>query len=181
MSTVDESKDATSAATPRPAVADHFAAVLLGRIDVVLAGLVVLFAFVVALFPARNSDFLQQLSTGRLIVEGKYSFGSDPFTVAGDQTGWVNHSWLYGLLSYLIYRIPVFGPEALVVLKAFLLAGVALIMLLMSRRPDKRLFPPIVITALAVLSISAQVPLNPVVMSYLFLALTLFLLEYHCL
>src|SRR5262245_20715995 len=132
MGTANQSKSAASA--PQPAAATRLATALLNRIDVLLAGLVILFAFLAALFPARNSDFLQQLATGRLIVEGQYAFGSDPFTLAGDQTGWVNHSWFYGLVSYLIYRIPAFGPEALVILKALLVATVAFIMLLLSRR-----------------------------------------------
>src|SRR5262245_56871767 len=178
MGTNDKSKDVAATSTPRPAATIHRATILLDRFDFVLAALVILFAFLVAFFPARNSDFLQQLATGRLIVEGKYSFGSDPFTVAGDQTGWVNHSWFYALTCYLIYRLPGVGPELVVVVKALLVACMATVMLLLRQRPGQRLYSPLVITALAVLSVSFHVPLQPVILSYFFLALTLFLLEY---
>ena len=175
MATADETKPAVSEPTATPGAQSG---VLLARLDFLLAGLVVLFAFVVALFPARNSDFLQQLATGRLVAQGQYSFGADPFTVAGDKTGWVNHSWLYGLVSYLLYQLPRIGPELVVVLKALLVACVAGLMLRLGRRPGQTLYIPAVVTALAVLAISPRVFLQPVVISYLFLALTLCLLEH---
>src|SRR5581483_4786020 len=152
-------------------------AALLQRLDVLLAIFVLAFAFLSASFPVRNSDFLQNLAVGRLMAHGEYRFGSDPFTVAGDHSGWVNHAWLFGLITYAVYQIPQIGPAAIVVLKGLIVTALAGLMLLVSRRPGQRLLVPALVTGLAVLAISPRLFMQPVLLSYLFLALTLWLLD----
>src|SRR5204863_35225 len=61
--------------------------------------------------------------------------------------------------------------------KALLVAGTAALMLRAGHNPGQRLWVPALVTALAVLAISARVFLQPAVVSYLFLATTLWLLE----
>ena len=50
------------------------------RMDRALVVLVVALAALLAFFPIRNSDIFQHLATGRLLVQGQYHFGADPFT-----------------------------------------------------------------------------------------------------
>src|SRR4051794_26335178 len=89
-------------------------------LDGTLLVLLLAFAFLCASFKATNPDLLMHLATGRLITEGNYKFGSDPFTFTSQGT-WVNNAWLFDLGAYLVHSIPPAGV-VLVVLKALLVA-----------------------------------------------------------
>src|SRR5262249_51799157 len=67
--------------------------------DAVLVGVLLVFAFVVASFKAANSDLFMNLATGRLIVQGGFDWGADPFTF-GSEGRWVEHSWLFDVITY---------------------------------------------------------------------------------
>ncbi|HWG41956.1 MAG TPA: hypothetical protein VN688_04160 [Gemmataceae bacterium] len=149
---------------------------LCGRLDGSLVVLVLVFAFLVASFPVTNPDFFGQLATGRLLAHGDYHFGVDPFTYSSDGTYWVNHSWLFALMVYALYQIPVIGGAAVVVCKALLVTVLAAILLRSSRRAGQSLWIPAACTALAILAISTRFYLQPFYLSFLFLALTLWLL-----
>src|SRR6266851_5253618 len=69
-------------------------------LDRALVVLVLGLAFLSASFPIHNSDFLMHLGTGKLLSEGKYPLGEDPFSANTLGVRWVNHSWLLDLLSY---------------------------------------------------------------------------------
>src|SRR5205814_1488913 len=102
-----------------PPSPERFAQTLF-RLDAVLVVLVLLFAFLVASFPVYHGDFFLHAATGRLIAQGKYTFGEDPFTFTAPGR-WVNHSWLYDFIIYAVYQIPRIGGAAVVVLKALLI------------------------------------------------------------
>jgi hypothetical protein len=145
--------------------------------DLVLIGVVLVFAFLAASFAVRNSDFWLHLASGRLLAEGRYPFGADPFAFTTEDHYWANHAWLFDLPLYLLcIRLgeQVGGP-VLVVLKALLVSLLALI-LLSVRRADSRMGWPAACTLLAVLAMSPRLLLHSTCLSYLFLALTLWLL-----
>lgn len=148
------------------------------RLDAVLVGLVLVFAFLSAAFSIRNSDFFQYIATGRLIAQGEYAFGNDPFTFVAEDVRWVNHSWLFSFFLYKIYNLGPAGATILIVLKALTIAGIAAILLDLSRKPGQRWLIPASCTAVAILALSTRVLLQPVVVSYLFLALTLLVLRW---
>jgi tetratricopeptide (TPR) repeat protein len=149
-------------------------------LDALLVALVVAFAFLVASFRASTSDVLMDLATGRLIANGEFTFGQDPFSFTTEGVRWVNHSWLYDWALYLIHGEPdqtsPARQAALIVLKALAVAALAVLLLLTGRRPGQSLWIPASLTALAVLAVSARALLQPACISYLFLALTLYLL-----
>jgi tetratricopeptide (TPR) repeat protein len=147
-------------------------------LDGLLVALVLLFAFLVASFAVYNSDFFRQLATGRLLAEGKYTFGADPFTWGSGDAYWVNHSWLFALLVYGIYRIPEIGGAAVVVCKALLVTALAEVLMRVGRRHGRPLWIPAACTALAVLALSPRLILTPTCVSYLFVGLTLWLLRH---
>ena len=66
----------TVGSPPAPAEAPRS----LRSFDALLAVCVVLFAFLAASFPARNSDLWLHLAAGRLLAKGEYAFGSDPLS-----------------------------------------------------------------------------------------------------
>jgi hypothetical protein len=135
--------------------------------------LVLALAFLSASFPIRNSDLFLHMGTGKLLVEGKYTFGTDPFSVNPPDAAWVNHSWLFDVGSYGLFSAT--DAEGLVLFKAMLVVALACVMLLI-RRAGQPLWVPAVCTALALLAISTRMLFQPLVLSYVFLALTLFIL-----
>ncbi len=157
-------------------------------LDRLLMGLTLLLALVVASAPARNSDLWMHLAAGRLIAHGTYQFGVDPFTYSGAGLYWVNHSWLYDLVSYALFQS--LGGWALVALKAGLLTGLAMILLFLGRpmrMPAEESageeggatagpWAAVLCVALAILAMGPWTALQPVCVSYLFLGLTLWLL-----
>jgi hypothetical protein len=147
----------------------------LAGFDLFLAAGVVVFAFVISSFAVKNSDFWQHLATGRLIAHGDTAtlFGKDPFSYTGEGRTWVNHAWLFDLITYLVYSA--LGGPGLVVVKALLVASTAA--LLMTIRPAAQgLWFAVVLTGLALLAMAPRLLLQPTLASYFFLTLTLFLL-----
>jgi len=180
---------APSPAPPDLAIAER-RRLLLG-LDRVLVVLVLGLAFLLASFAVRNPDFYRDIALGRLLVQGQYRFGSDPFTwgsepnswvnaLTGEKVVWVNHSWLFAVLVYglfLIPPIPYVAASAVVVFKALLVTALAALMIRVGQRGGQRWFVPALCTALALLVLSPRLFLQPVIVSYLFLGVTLWLLE----
>jgi tetratricopeptide (TPR) repeat protein len=142
-------------------------------LDVLLIGAVLSFAFLVASFAARNSDLWLHLAGGRLLAQGRYQFGVDPFAYTTEGVYWTNHAWLFDLFLYLSYSW--LGGAALVVLKALLITLLAALMLSL-RRPHSRMGIPAFCTLLALLAMSPRLLLHSTCLSYVFLGLSLWLL-----
>ena len=122
-----------------------------------LVALVCLFAFLLASFPARNSDVWMHLAAGKRIADGALVFG-----VLGDQT------WIYDLLNYSLYRIA--GGGGIVFFKAILVVALSLV-LFRSSKAGRGWNIPVFCTALAVLTMSMRLHLQPATVSCLMLAL----------
>jgi hypothetical protein len=147
-----------------------------GYLDAVLVALVLAFAFLTASFPAANGDFFRHLATGRLIAQGQYQFGVDPFTFSAGGDYWVNHSWLFALLVYGLYQLPSIGGAAVIVFKALCVTALAEVMLRTGRRAGQSLWIPAACTVLALLAASTRFYMRSDFLSFLFLAVTLWLL-----
>jgi hypothetical protein len=148
------------------------------RLDLLLAVAVIALGFLVASFRAANSDFLRHAAAGRLLAEGHYSFGSEPFTWGASGQSWVNTSWLYDLISYLLYQGSETGGIVVVVLKAAGVAFLALLMLRVARTAGRPLFLPACCVGLALLAFSPYALLQPSCLSAVFLGATLWLLRH---
>lgn len=149
---------------------------MLRGLDGLLAVTAVALAFLMASFAARNSDLWMHLAAGRLIANGQYSFGTDPFCYGTENLRWVNPAWLTDWLMYQAYAR--FGPDSLVVIKAGLLAALAVVML---RAGRPRTGPAAgwvsaVLVGLAAVASAPRWLLQPVVASYLLFGITLLLL-----
>ena len=131
------------------------------------------FAFLLASFPARDADVWMHLASGRSLARGDLSAlrAADP--VEGLGTG---RTWLYDLLSYGLYTL--FGGAGLVAVKALLVAGLAVVVLLLSRAgPEWR--TAAACTALALLATGTRLSLQPSTVSLLFFALALWFLRFR--
>ncbi|HBI41923.1 MAG TPA: hypothetical protein DDY78_03575 [Planctomycetales bacterium] len=146
-------------------------------LDGLLVFVVLLFAFLTALFPVYNSDFFLHAATGRLIAHGHYQIGVDPFAFTTQGAVWINHHWLYDLIVYLLYASSTAGGTILIVLKALMIAALAEVMLRTAREPGRSLWIPAACVGLAVLTLSPRVFLQPVCVSFFFFGLTLWLLH----
>jgi hypothetical protein len=163
----DASRSVPMTAAPTPA--------WLGKVDLALLGLILVLSFLVGSIPAHNPDVWTNLATGRLIAGGGYlPTGVDPFSCSTGDVAWVNHSWLYDLTLYLLYRG--LGAAGVVVVKALLLVGIALLMM-RTRQRDTHLFLAVICLTLAVLALSLRAFLQPALVSCLFLAATLYVLN----
>ncbi|MFO0876962.1 MAG: hypothetical protein U0840_06280 [Gemmataceae bacterium] len=148
----------------------------LGWLDALLALLVVAFGFLCGSFRAANSDLFQHLAAGRTILKEGLFMARDPFSFAAEGT-WVNHSWLYDVVSYLLYSgNEQWGGAVLVVIKALMTALASWFMLRAATRPGQGRWLPAVLVVLAVLAMSPRLLLQPVVVSILLLALLFSLL-----
>lgn len=140
--------------------------------DALLVGLVLTFAFLAASFTARNSDLWRHLATGRLISDGHYTFGTDPFAYTTAGKYWANHAWLADLLVYKAHAAV--GGAGLVALKAVLVALTVALMFGAARGPG-----PVWVVGgvllLAVLAMSPRFQLQPACASLLLLAVCLWL------
>jgi tetratricopeptide (TPR) repeat protein len=148
-----------------------------GRLDGLLVALVLLFAFLVVSFPTINTDFFRHAAIGRLLLQGEYRFGVDPFVYTAGENYFVNHSWLFDLLLYGLYQLPT-GGTVIVILKALLTVALAVVLLLAGRRAGQSLWIPALCTALAILVVSPRLYLyvQSICLSFLFLGVTVWLL-----
>lgn len=151
------------------------------RLDVVLAVSVVVLAGLLSAFPVRNSDFWMHLATGRSILAGGANFGVDPYAFTTSGVYWANTSWGYDVFFYGLTRLAGGADQALagylvVGAKALLVALLAIVMMLIRRRTES-LWAPAMCTMLGLLTMSPRLILQPGIVSALFLALTLFLLQ----
>src|SRR5262249_19522524 len=135
-----------------PAIAERFMRKIT-RLDWLLAGIVLVLAFMLASFTGPNSDYWLHLALRRFLAEGNDNFGLDPFAYTTGEVYCVNHSWLF---DWLLYGLTMLcrGPEGggaivAVVLKAIGMALLAAV-LLSIRRPGQSLFAPVLCVGLAV-------------------------------
>jgi hypothetical protein len=109
------------------------------------------------------------LAAGRQLAHGS---SPDPAFALGARQAPLG-SWLYDLLSYGLYAVA--GGPGLVLAKALLFVLLALLLIRLSRTGPSSAVAA-VCTALAILAMSTRLHLQPAIVSYLFLALTLGLL-----
>ena len=136
--------------------------------DAVPALLVLAFAFLAASFAARNSDLWLHLAAGRLLADGGYSFGVDPFAATTAGVYWANHAWLADLGLFGLFRAA--GGSALVVVKAALVALTAALMLRSAGSARGPFWVAAGCVLLAVLAASPRLLLQPACLSLLMLA-----------
>src|SRR5262249_30101822 len=87
-------------ASPKQGYPPERLAVESARLYLVRVACVLLLAFFLASFAATNSDLWMHLAAGRLITQGQYPFGSDPFAYTTNGVRWVNNAWLTDLGLY---------------------------------------------------------------------------------
>src|SRR5207237_2032479 len=113
-------------------------------------------------------------AAGRDLLSGKYSLGSDPYSYAVGDRGWVNHSWLYDLGVYGLYSFDDSG-RVIVAAKAILFA-LAIGIVLLIRKPGSPAWPWWLMAMVAVLAAAPHTGLRPLIVSAFFVAIEIFVL-----
>ncbi|MBV9123594.1 MAG: hypothetical protein JO112_09570 [Planctomycetes bacterium] len=144
------------------------------RLEILLVVLVLLLAFLLGSFPARQSAVYWHLAAGKLLAEGRYHFGVAPFTYPMEGVYWVNPHWFYDWLSYSVFRV--LGGPGLVGLKTLVVVLLAGVLLRLSRAGTGWLVPALG-TGMTLVALGPWLILGPTCWSYLFLASTLWLLD----
>ncbi len=141
---------------------------------VALAGGLVL----VGLAPSADGDIWWHLAAGREMVERGGVLRSDPFSVSAAGRPWVDVHWLFQLAAHAVHRS--LGLTGLVWAKCALLAAGGLVMAAaLGTRAKADGSRALLVTLLLAASFSARslLLLRPVIVTLLFLALYLFVLE----
>ena len=129
-----------------------------GVIDATVSGFLVVFAILLASFPAHHLDLWQHLANGRDLLSG---------------SGSLTRTWLYDLTTYGVYTVA--GGVGLAAAKALLCGAAALLMFRASRvASDWRLV--LGVLGLAVLAMGSRLLLQPATVSLFFLAGVVYLL-----
>jgi tetratricopeptide (TPR) repeat protein len=136
--------------------------------DLIFAGLILVLAFFLASFPARNTDLWLHLARGRALLDGTHQFGVDPFAAPGHER-WVNQSWLADVLLYDLHEA--LGPAGLAIAKAGLATLIAAILLAAVWHPGPRWLGAFGV-ALGMVALGPYLELRPVLFSFLGVALT---------
>ncbi|MFO0850645.1 MAG: hypothetical protein U0871_19120 [Gemmataceae bacterium] len=121
-------------------------------------GYVAGFAFLLASFPARNADLWGRMAAGR--------------GVAAAAVGSISPTWLFDLAVYALYSAA--GGAGLVIAKAVGVAVTAVLLVRVSRTSGGWLLP-VACTVLAILAGGTRMLVQPVTVSVLFLAITVWL------
>jgi hypothetical protein len=143
-------------------------------VDISLGLLAVTVAFLASSFVARNSDFWRHIATGRALVTGGYTLGSDPLSYTGEARPWVNFNWLAEVGMYLAYSLDSSGA-VVVALKAIFFAG-AFGLLFLLRKQTMPLLPWAIAILLACIGAAPFAMLRPYVLGLGCYALLLVLL-----
>ncbi len=144
------------------------------KADYAMLALLLILSFLLASFTATNSDLWTHLAIGKLYCEGKFNFGVDPFSWASEGVYWVHHSWLYSWLVYGIYSL--FGGTGLVIGKAIIFTATIALLTRIGWNETNRWFV-LICVLMAALALSHRILMQPLALSLLFLALTLFVLD----
>jgi hypothetical protein len=128
---------------------------------------VAVLAALLASFPARNTDLWRHLAAGRLVAEGESPAALVSRIAPGVRPG---QTWLYDLICYGLFATV--GGAGLMLGKALLVVGVGLVLVRLGRA-GQGWGVAAVCASLALLAMSTRLPLQPVTVSCLMLALAL--------
>lgn len=132
----------------------------------------------VAMAPSADGDIWWHLAAGREMVAQGSVLAHDPFSVSAAGRPWVDVHWLFQLVTYAVHAS--FGLAGLVWAKcALLVAGALVLSAALGRRAqaDGSLTTFVTLLVAALFSARSLLLLRPVLVTLLFLALFVFVLE----
>jgi len=147
-------------------------------LDGLLALCVVALAGLLGSVAIRNSDIWLHLATGRLISEGKYQFGVDPFCYTTEGVTWINPSWLFDWGLHWVFAT--YGGTGVVVMRAVMVVLIGLVMMSIRRPGSGWTWPAFGATLGLIAANPRLIAFHPGLSSYLDLSLLLLVLHSSC-
>ena len=134
-------------------------------------------AFVVSLGPISDGDIYWHLAAGREIAHRGALLHTDPFTVSAAGRPWIDVHWLFQLGAFAVYSS--FGFVGLAVAKALLVASGAMILTWAAERSGGASGRAVAALASVggLIADRHLMPMRPVILTLVFLALFLLVLE----
>jgi tetratricopeptide (TPR) repeat protein len=125
--------------------------------------------------PIHSNDFWHHLKAGQFVLKNGGVAHTEPFLISAKGMPWIQKDWLAQVLFYAIYSKA--GANALIVLKALTFAASFVILAFACRQRTKSLTIPVLVSALAGLSLCTRSFVRPEFISYLLLSFFIFFLE----
>ena len=148
-------------------------------IDLLPFAVLGLLVFAASLTPAADNDLWWHLAAGREMLARRSFLFVDPFTLSAAGRPWIDVHWLFQLAVFGLHQWQ--GLVALVVAKAILVSAGACVLLAAVQRSarDPDLATPLFVLAMGAAMFFARhlILVRPVVVTLLFLALFLLILE----
>lgn len=143
-----------------------------------IQGLIILVIFLMAITSINHeNDLFWQLKMGETIFEQHYFPIKDPYSFTSYGGVWTLEEWLPGVLFYLIFKE--LGPGALILLKAVIIALTFSLFFVLFNKLKVNLYLSVLVLLLAAMVNTRGIwSVFPSIFEYLFLSLTLFILEY---
>lgn len=140
--------------------------------------LIVVVIFIMAITSINHeNDIFWQLKMGEEIVQKHYFPIKDPFSFTAYGQVWTLEEWIPGSLFYLLFKY--FGPLALILLKALVICITFSLILILLNKKKINLYVSFVILMLAAMVNTRGIwGVFPSIFEYLFLVITIFILEY---
>ncbi|MFH1622129.1 MAG: tetratricopeptide repeat protein [Candidatus Omnitrophota bacterium] len=122
----------------------------------------------------RDLDIWLHLKAGEQIILNKEVPLNDPFSFTKEGQPWINHEWLFQILSYVSFTN--YGVDGLIVMQNIVFIAIFLILLAMGLRKRNFLFVSVVLFIL-MLNSSYRFTIRPDMFSVLFLVIFIFILK----
>jgi tetratricopeptide (TPR) repeat protein len=139
--------------------------------------LVVLFFAILIIHCSReiaDLDIWLHLKTGEVIVKTGHIPAYDIFSFTMSGKPWINHEWLFQLVSFLSYSVA--GADGLIVMQNIVMVATFLVLFFYGLRRGHPVFV-FVILYLVMLVVSYRFTIRPDIFSLFFLSLYLFILK----
>ena len=151
---------------------------ILTRIDSFSRIAVVTLLFIILFVLAHRSifdlDLWLHIKTGEWILEQRTVPKTDIFSFTIQGKPWVDHSWLFQVITYLSYNK--FGFEGLIFLESLVIC-IAFLFLLFSIYKAENFYITVLIFFLAIIASQVRYNIRPDIFSVLFLSIYLFFLK----
>jgi hypothetical protein len=138
-------------------------------VDYAAAALALVYIGLISIFPIRSNDVWWNMAVGRELLTSFHFITQDPFTFTVTGSSWVPHSFLSGIIFYLVYQAG--AASGLIGLKVLLVLITFTLILRLIKNEGVPLAYAVPFILVGALSIHSRFLVRPHLFEYLFLVL----------
>lgn len=151
------------------------------KLDVLFGMLAIVAVFCLVFIKAHRAifdlDIWLHLKTGEFIFQNKHIPFQDIFSFSIQGRRWIDHEWLFQLISYLAYSR--WQAEGLILLECFMIALTFFVLFVMGHRQMKLYLEVAALLLLTTYATLTRFNIRPEIFSLFFFALYLYFLRFH--